>query len=225
MRTLARRFLFSVPLLIVLGLADAAQAQVRGWGLAVGVGYGPYLGGPGYGPYWAGPGFGPFWGPGWGFVPTHFPGFWGNGLSMYGPPVPTGNPVPGVFGASDSQHWYFASRPVYPHWIVAGYGPVGLPAALPPDVVGPPPVPAPNLDKPAGFEVEVRLPREDARLFIDGVETDSKGAVRQFTTPAHPKAVPLSYDLRAEWTVDGLTTTHTKRVTGRPGEKAVVAFE
>jgi uncharacterized protein (TIGR03000 family) len=212
MRPLALRVLLSVPVLIVLGLPSDGRAQsYRPWGVGLGVGYGY-----GYGPYW-------------GVMPFYYPGFYGNGLSMYGPPVPTGRPIPGVFGGGDSR--FFDPIPPafsYPGWVGGGWVPLGKPGALPADVVEAPaelPPPAPVLERPAPLEVEVRMPRPDARLFIDGSEAKSTGAVRGFSTPPLATADPYTYELRAEWTVDGLTSTHTKRVTGRAGEKVVVEFK
>jgi uncharacterized protein (TIGR03000 family) len=211
MRPLALRVLLSVPVLIVLGLPSDGRAQARPWGVGLGVGYGY-----GYGPYW-------------GVMPFYYPGFYGNGLSMYGPPVPTGRPIPGVFGGGDSR--FFDPIPpafAYPGWVGGGWVPLARPAPLPAAVVEAPPelpAPAPVLGKPAPLEVEVRLPRPDARLFIDGSEAKSAGAVRGFSTPPLATAEPYVYELRAEWTVDGRTTTHTKRVTGRAGEKVVVEFK
>lgn len=233
MRAMMYRIALSLPVMIVLGLTNSVQAQYRSAWVGVGVGVGGY-----YGPR----GFGPYWGPGFGFMPnySYFNGSWGNGLSMYGPPVPTGRPVPGMFGGGDSQ--FFAPPPLYPGWMY-GYGvyiPLHKPAALPPGIVNPdglPLVPGevlprpaellppPMLDKPAAMEVEVRLPREDAVLFIDGEATKPTGLVRIFATPEQTQATELTYDLRAAWKVDGLTTTHSKRVTGRPGERVVVEFK
>jgi uncharacterized protein (TIGR03000 family) len=210
MRTLA---LLSVPVMIVLGLTNHVRAQgPNSWGVGVGVGWG-----------WGGPGYG--WGPAWGFYPTHYHGFYGNGLSMYGPPVPTGRPIPGVFGGGDSA--FFDLPPIYPGWLHAGYGPVSRPCALPPTLFGPPsPVlpPAPVLDRPAALVVEVRLPRADARLFIDGQECQGTGTVRHFKTPAVTSMQPLSYELRAEWNVEGYGTTHAMRLTGRAGDTVVADF-
>jgi len=214
MRTLVLRIVLSLPVMIVLGFTEEVRAQSRAWGVGVGVGVG------------YGYGYGPYWGPGWGIYPNYYNGFYGNGLSMYGPPVPTYKPIPGVFGGADSQ--FFGLPPLFPGWMYEVYVPVGKPGALPEELLGPPgailPPPAPVLDKPAALEIEVRLPREDARLFIDGTEMKSNGAVREFTTPPLPTAEAFTYDLRAEWSSGGLTTTHTKRVTGRAGEKVVVDF-
>jgi uncharacterized protein (TIGR03000 family) len=209
MRTLAFRLMVALPVMIVLGWTGEVRAQPHTWGAAVGVGVGN-----GYGPHWA---------PAWGFYPTYYCGFYGNGLSMYGPPVPTYGPVPGVFGAGDAHYAYFGRQPLFPGWNIA-YFPLGKHypfAGDPAELVVPP---APVLDKPAPFEVEIRVPRDDARIFVDGVEAKSSGTVRAFATPELTTAQTLTYDIRAEWRADGMTTTHTKKVTGRAGEKAVVDF-
>src|SRR5256885_3523121 len=99
MRTFALRILLSLPVMIVLGSTGEVRAQARGGGVGVGFGYGGYWGRPGFGPYW-------------GIYPNYYHGFYGNGLSMYGPPVPTYKPIPGVFGGGDSQ--YFGLPPLYP---------------------------------------------------------------------------------------------------------------
>src|ERR1700733_14876329 len=54
----------------------------------------------GFGVYY-GPRPGGYYGPAVGISPLYYPGFYGNGMSMYGPPVPTYSPVPGTFGGSD----------------------------------------------------------------------------------------------------------------------------
>jgi uncharacterized protein (TIGR03000 family) len=231
MRVMMYRIALSLPVMIVLGFTENVQAQNRSFAVGIGVGVGGY-----YGPR----GFGPYWGPGFGFMPnyTYFNGSWGNGLSLYGPPVPTGKPVAGSFGGGDSQ--FFAPPPLYPGWMYGVYIPLNKPAALPPGVIDPEigpilpgevlpkpveRIPPPVLDKPAAMEIEVRLPSDDAKLFVDGEATKTTGLVRVFATPEQTRADELTYDLRAEWKVDGLTTTHSKRVTGRPGERVVVEFK
>lgn len=77
---------------------------------------------------------------GFGLYPGYFPGFYSNGFSMYGPPVPTYAPVPGVYGGSSQRFYDF-----YPgygltvplnHWSAKGgyyvWPPKPLPTGLPP---------------------------------------------------------------------------------------------
>jgi uncharacterized protein (TIGR03000 family) len=132
-----------------------------------------------------------------------------------------------VFGGADSQ--FFGLPPIYPGWVTGAYIPLSHPAPLPEAVVGPPaevsPAPAVALENPTSLEVEVHLPRADARLFVDGAPVPGAGAVRKFATPPLGTAAAYTYEFRAEWLVDGLTTTVTKTATGRAGERMVVEFK
>jgi uncharacterized protein (TIGR03000 family) len=215
MRTLAVRFALFLPVMLALGLPAQARAQTRAWGVGVGVGYGPA-----YGPYW-GPG------GGWGIFPTHYPGFYGNGLSMYGPPVPTYRPIPGVFGGGDSQ--FFGLPPLYRPGYNFAYIPLSKPAPLPAAIVDAPPLeelPPPKEEVTAGpLRVEIRVPTADARIFIDGTEVKGEGKVRQFATPELEAGREVRYDVRVEWTIRGLTTTHTQPVIGRAGGRVVVTVK
>ena len=65
-----------------------------------------------------GVGYGYGAGPYWGVMPFYYDGFYGNGLSMYGPPVPTGKPIPGVFGGGDSRFF----DPIPPAYFYPGLG-------------------------------------------------------------------------------------------------------
>jgi uncharacterized protein (TIGR03000 family) len=109
--------------------------------------------------------------------------------------------------------------------------PAPLPATLegqPNDALLQPPSPLPQevlpLPKPvaAPVELEVRVPTEDTIVYIDGAATKSNGRVRRFNSPPIDTATTYTYDLRAEWKVDGLTQSHTRRVTVKPGERVVV---
>ncbi len=208
------RLVLSIPVMLAFALPTDVKAQSRGWGVGVGIGVGP------------GFGYGPYWGPGFGVYPTRFPGYYGSGLSMYGPPVPTYRPIPGVFGGGDSR--FFDLPPLYrPGFFNYAYVPLHKPSALSGTVVEGTVPPAlevlPSFDAKAGpFDVEVRLPRADAKLFIDGTESKGTGKVRTFATPALAADQEVSYDLRIEWTIDGLTTTHSRKITGRAGGKVVV---
>jgi uncharacterized protein (TIGR03000 family) len=79
-----------------------------------------FAGGAPFGPGFYGSGwpYGPTVAPGWGYpglyggpfvgYPFNYYGpragaFWSNGLSLYGPPVPTYGPIPGVFGNNDMR--------------------------------------------------------------------------------------------------------------------------
>ncbi|MEZ6141830.1 MAG: TIGR03000 domain-containing protein [Zavarzinella sp.] len=105
MRGLFIRLFLPLPLLLASEFSSQASAQTRSYGFGVGVGVG-------IGPGW---GYGPWVGPL--FMPSHYNGFWGNGMSMYGPPVPSYRPIPGVFGGADSQFF-----PIPPDYGFPGFG-------------------------------------------------------------------------------------------------------
>ncbi|MCE9565611.1 MAG: TIGR03000 domain-containing protein [Planctomycetes bacterium] len=104
---------------VVAGAPYGPGAYVTGW---------PY--GPTVAPGWGYPGLGggPFVG-----YPFGFYGYgpragssWTNGLSLYGPPVPTYGPIPGVFGNNDLRRvWEQVPSPGIP------FGWVGIYAASP----------------------------------------------------------------------------------------------
>ena len=163
-------------------------------------------------------------GPYFGAYPLYYNGFYGNGMSMYGPPVPTHRPIPGVFGGGDSQ--FFGLPPLYrPGFYNFAYVPLSKPAPLPAAIAEPEPevLPPPAADVKAGpLEVEIRVPRADAKVFIDGAESKGEGRVRKFATPELEAGREVRYEIRVEWTVGGLTTTHTQTITGRAGGRVVV---
>jgi uncharacterized protein (TIGR03000 family) len=165
-----------------------------------------------------------------GFTPFYYRGFYGNGQSMYGPPVPTYGPVPGVFGASDEKIRHLP--PVF------GYGTGWFGKR------SPSPRPLPNFDyvapghflpypepiapvEPAApdacMRLEVRV-LESARVFIDGAATTQTGAVRNFASPVLNPEQVYTYTIRAEWDEEGKPRSETRTITGKPGTPHVVDF-
>ena len=131
-----------------------------------------------------GAGYGYGYGPYWGFYPNYYNGFYGNGLSMYGPPVPTYKPIPGVFGGGDSQ--FFGPPPIYPGWVSGAYIP--LARAIAPASGGnrTPPAELPVPAAPAGqnrphWRWRSACSTVDSRLFVDGAEV--KGAASAANSP------------------------------------------
>jgi uncharacterized protein (TIGR03000 family) len=195
---------------------------------------------PGAGVY-PGPRFyGPRPYPYWGLYPYDYPGFYGNGMSMYGPPVPTYAPVPGTFGGAD--YGVIQNGPVAGPGlsIGIGFGAYGSGPPVPPPLLpgsvaanqpivpnGEPPLldervlagPAPN-----ALTVEVRLPIANATVFFDNRLTPSGGMVRQFSSPALKPGATYKYAIRAEWIIDGHKTSFTQLVLGKAGEHVVADF-
>jgi uncharacterized protein (TIGR03000 family) len=71
---------------------------------------------------------------------------------------------------------------------------------------------------------EVRLPAADARLWVEGVETRTKGRLRQFVSPPLRPGGEYTYRLRARWTEKGRLVTRTRTVTFRAGGRVRVDF-
>ena len=84
--------------------------------------------GYGYG-FGFGPRVGPWFGPGlWGWYP-YYPGavgsFWSNGLTLYGPPVPTQGSIPGSFGGGDARQLYYGNSGYGLFWLPRSSGVYG----------------------------------------------------------------------------------------------------
>ncbi|MFM8934108.1 MAG: TIGR03000 domain-containing protein [Gemmataceae bacterium] len=72
--------------------------------------------------------------------------------------------------------------------------------------------------------VIVELP-QDAKLVVDGTETLSSGARREFSTPVLEAGQNYFYELTAVVEVDGKPQTMTKKVVVRAGEESVARYE
>jgi len=201
---------------------------------AGGLGYGPgsygaFGGGFGYGGYGYGYGGYPY-GFGWPGYRGATGSYWTNGLSLYGPPVPTPGPTPGVFGNSDLvNQWRATPTPGWGGgWVGVSVGfPHRRPAwALPPPAVVellPPAVVEEGAKPPlipAGGNVilSVKVPQPAAELFVDGVRTALRGTDRILEAPPVPVGRGPGHTVTARWLERGATVERTKVVTGTPGE-------
>jgi uncharacterized protein (TIGR03000 family) len=183
-------------------------------------------------------------GPGLGFAGPNWPFFWGipgaagsnytNGLSLYGPPVPTYTPTPGVFGAADNYKTFFRNPPPANGVFVGlGWGgyrspsPRGQPLSVsvnPPSVAV---VQAPTVVNSAGqpcMRVIVRVPDPDAEVWIDNKATTQKGAERLFESPPLPVGQRYRYELVARWTVNGQEKAESRTINGEVGQTVAVDF-
>ncbi len=217
----------SITFLSAICFENQAQAQKHLWNV-----YNPYAIGIGVG-FSFGPGsYGPYASPAIGAYPLWYPGYYGNGISMYGPPVPTYAPVPGTFGASDNS--VIQNAPM----LGVGLG-FSFDHPTPPPAVVPPAVAAPARDEPLVLDpkmlglqiddkmmiVEVRLPIENAAVFFNDQFTNTKGPLRLFSSPANLKpGQSYQYTVRAEWIIDGQKVSKTLKVTGTPGQRVVADF-
>jgi uncharacterized protein (TIGR03000 family) len=190
---------------------------------------GPYA--PAVSPYYGGVGAGLGYG---GFYPG-FRGatgsYWTNGLSLYGPPIPTYGPTPGVFGQNDLNRQWSAHPSLA--W---NYGWIGVYRASPrprpasvsvwpipiEPVPGPPPVAG---AAPGGCLIlSVKVPQPAAEVYVDGVRTAQTGSDRIFESPPLDADKEYQYKLTARWVERGMTFEKTKVVTGKPGEVLRVDF-
>ncbi len=217
-----RRLLIPALLLALVSEGNAlAQKRVNNPGRAYGVGVGVYNG-----PH---PSGGPYNGPLYGVSPLYYRGFYGNGMSMYGPPVATYGPIPGTFGGSDYRLTQNAP------FFGTSLGWMGSRS--------PSPRPTPNLNfNPPAFPndggprieqipeggtplvVEVRVPLENAIVFVNNEVTRQQGVVRRYASPPLKSDEEFEYTIRAEWIINGQRTSLTKKITGKPGETIVADF-
>lgn len=204
-------------------------------GIGVGVGYGPDFGYGGFGSPFYGRGFG----PGFGFGPPPvYNGFYSNGLSLYGPPIPTGHSIPGVFGGAD-RTW---GTPPFLFGGVGAYVPINGPRdpvhtrnrlhdpLAQPSTTTRIMLNRPSLDDGPGVVeqrsilIEVSVPSEDSVVYIEGVATQQKGLVRKFTSPTLPTGEIYSYQIRVETPVDGRVVTHEKKASAYAGQTIELSF-
>jgi uncharacterized protein (TIGR03000 family) len=235
----------AIGILALALLPSRASAQV-----AVGFGVGPgfYGAGPlgnrlypygfGYGRYpWGYPGLagGPYLNypfVGWPGYTGAFGSFWTNGLSLYGPPVPTYGPTPGVLGNSDFvQQWRHSPT------LGGGFGVYGWvgPYRASPRFRNPSVNPWPVMERlvvegsdakvvandvPSGqvLYLSVKVPQPAAEIFVDGMKTAMTGTDRLFESPPLSGDKEYAYDIVARWTEGGATVERKKTVKGKPGE-------
>lgn len=194
-----------------------------------------FPGGPGLGWGYYGLAAGPWIGWPW-FNSGATRGFWTNGLSLYGPPIPTYGPTPGVFAQNDmNRTWKHYLLPMQP-----GFGWVGIYAPSPrpkPVSVSVWPIPNGHLPSSSGFEpvpihpqdtpqsspgasliLSVKLPQPTAEVFVDGVRTLQTGTDRVYESPPLDGGKEYRYQVTATWIEGGVKVERTEIARGRPGD-------
>ncbi len=207
-------------LLFAIAALCATRAQAQYVGPFVGPGFGVGVGvgtGVGFG-YYPRSIYG-----GFGYFPSQYNGFYTNGFSAYGPPVPTYGIVPGTFGASDYRlnnniniqngasvglggSGAGGAGPRRRHWLGGGADTSALQA-----------------NQSSGF-IEVRLPLPDAEVFFENQPVAAAGVVRRITSPPIAPGVAHFYTIRARWKRDGEVTERSQAVSVRAGQLTVVDF-
>jgi uncharacterized protein (TIGR03000 family) len=169
------------------------------------------------------------------WVPAATPSFWSNGRSLYGPPVPTYGPTPGVFRASDDDKRFFKNPPPASGvWFGLGWGgylspsPRHLPLSVsvfpPPSVAVVPGPPAVTADGALCLRLAVRLPDPNADVWVEKAAMASKGTDRLFESPPLADGQEYRYELVARWTENGTEKAESRVVVGKPGQTISVDF-
>ena len=201
-----------------------------GWGYS-GLGGGPYVGYPSQ--MYGGMGY-PYWWNYRGAVGS----FWTNGLSLYGPPVPTYGPVPGAFSGSNADKFFFRNPPpANAVWVGLGWNGYRSPSPRPahPSVNVYPTIPPgsmvptfvssiPPATDPTCIRIAVKVPQPGAIVWVDKKETKLTGTERMFESPSLKAGEKYKYDLIAQWTENGQSRAESRTVTATAGETVVIDF-
>jgi uncharacterized protein (TIGR03000 family) len=158
-----------------------------------------------------------------GYYPGAYNGFWGNGFTMYGPPVPTYGSVPGYFGGSDQRLNNFSNIYIQ-NGASIGLGGSGAGGAGPRrrhwyggDANG-------NVAT-GQATIDVRVPVANAEVSFEGNNTRQLGVRRLFQSPVLETGVTHFYKVRAKWKMpDGSIADQEKSVAVRANEATVVDF-
>src|SRR5262249_44919391 len=140
-----------------------------------------------------------------GYYPSAFGSQWSNGLTLYGPPVPTYSAVAGAFGGSDQRLNYtrlYDPRPF------ASHGPIS----------------SSDLVTVTFAEVELKLPTPYAKVTVNGMELTQPGMQRSFRASNLPQGEMTRLTLHVTW-ADGGQTKHAGRdLDIRGGQRVRVDF-
>jgi uncharacterized protein (TIGR03000 family) len=160
-----------------------------------------------------------------GIYPGGYPGFWSNGFSMYGPPVPTYGTVPGFFGGADQRLSNFSNIQI-DNGASIGLGQSGAGGAGPRRRFYAAGTGAPGMGNAAMGQavIEVRVPAADAEVFFEGINTRQNGARRLFYSPAIQEGTTYYYKIRARWKDGSKVEDQTRSVGVRANETFVVDF-
>jgi uncharacterized protein (TIGR03000 family) len=164
-----------------------------------------------------------------GLFPGGYNGFWSNGFSMYGPPVPTYGVVPGTFGGGDQRLSNFGvpnNIQIY-NGAGIGLGASGAGGAGPRrrhfyDAGGA--VTGASTPAVGQAMIEVRVPIASAEVLFEGINTRQTGAKRQFQSPLIQVGTTYFYKVQARWKQDGKDVEQTRSVGVRANEMFVVDF-
>jgi uncharacterized protein (TIGR03000 family) len=170
-----------------------------------GGGYGNYYHGGGYGNYYHG-GYGGYYHPYYRGYGYGYGGWGGYGVGIW-------------LGGSP---YYYGSSSAYYAYPDSNY----VATEPPPTIAGFPPA-APELQNESSSTVvqfAIVVPAEDAHVWIEGAEMQTRGNVREFISPALDPGKKYSYNVRAQWTQGDRTFDQARKVPVTPGKRAVIDF-
>lgn len=188
-------------------------------------GYGAYRGGYGYRGYYR-PGY---YGRGYGYYGGYYPYYglglgWGLGYPYYG--YGSGYPY---YGYSSYYYPYSSYGYSYPSYSGIDYTPPAEVYTDDSDVA-----PIGNAEQYTSTSkldalndnrahITIRVPDENAVLTVNGLQMASTGKERYFQSPELTSG-EYSYDVKAQWQVNGKPVTETKKVLVRPNTQSYVNF-
>ncbi|QVL32419.1 TIGR03000 domain-containing protein [Telmatocola sphagniphila] len=184
-------------------------------------------------------------GVGVGFWGNNYNGFYSNGFSMYGPPVPTYAPIPGMFGGADQRFLGNNPGPLFSTPYTSGDWKSSKPITTSPITPLPDPtqqlvptvplqqMPAtpitdfpkeiPPIPAVASLTMNIVVP-ENAQIYFDDALTKQTGKVRSFVSPEQKLGEVLEYNVRVEWTEAGVPLSKRRKIAGKAGEQITVDF-
>jgi uncharacterized protein (TIGR03000 family) len=149
------------------------------------------------GPYYGGYYYGPYYRSY--YYPYYYPP-----VTVYNPPVTMYNPPATVYNPPATVY----SAPV------TAYGePVARQSFY-----------AAQADTGRAVNLHIKVPRADARLWIEGQETQSAGIEREFQSPPLEPGQAYNYTIRAAWMENGDEVSREQKLDVRAGQDVVVDF-
>ncbi len=116
--------------------------------------------------------------------------------------------------------FYYGPRYLYdypPPAVVIVGGPAGAAVAAPPSA-------ALSEGAPRNAQIKVLLSDPQAKVWFDGIPTNSTGTERLYHTPDLPPGATITYRIRAAWNVSGKEVVQERAVPVAPGRGSVADF-
>jgi uncharacterized protein (TIGR03000 family) len=151
-------------------------------------------------------------------------GYWGGSSGGWGS---SGGGSSGGWGSSGGSSGGGGGYYYSPGVEMTPVDPSVAPPVVAPPAGTPPPAPAPGTstsNTQADGLLAVRVP-DEARIYVNGQQTTSKGALRQYVSRDLMPGFNYTYEVRAELVRDGRTIEQVKKIDLRAGQTANLAFD